>query len=432
MSDISEASITEKMLVKQLTSVETSKISYSGEIVQPEVNPVLVTPGAYSPKWFRLRHKAYWLLQGMPLECMENALTAVSMSTNRRSRDNLLDTVEIYGEGNWCYEFAHQGISLVNRARELTREGELTPEKTAEAVKLQNAAMVCFSIASYPHLKGDKNADKAQTIAIQCYRDMLTLAGVRFKELSIPCSAGGKAPIKAWLHLPRTDQPVPMIIAAGSYETLFSDFFLLYTECLAPHGIAMLTLDNPRCGQNQSFALDYDCSVLHRETLDYIVEHEPLVDSTRIGALGFRFGGNIVSRMCFMRSKLIKAAICLGPAIHRCFVDDEILDGLPAVMKASLANRIDRDAAEWNSIKPILSQFSLKVQGLLGTGTEVPIAAVGIEGDPICDRSDLKLLSGSSAKGMLLEIKKKKLVDATGGFYEMILDWFGKHMDLKS
>jgi esterase FrsA len=426
MDDISETNLTEKMLVRQLTSLETSLISNSCKTIeQPAVNESLVSPGAYSPKWFRLRRKAYWFLQGLPMDIWENALIAISSSKNKRSRENLLDTVEAYGEGNWCYEFVHQGTLLVNKAKAL----EKTPSNKEEYIRLLNSARICFNVASYPHLRGDKNADKAQTIALQSYRDMLTALGVKFKELSVPCSNGNKTPIKAWLHLPKSDEPVPMIIAAGSYETLFSDFFLLFAECLAPHGVAMLTLDNPRCGQNQTFALDYDCSILHREVLDYVVQNEPLIDSTRIGALGVRFGGNIVTRMCYMRSQYIKAAICLGPAINRCFTDDKVLDELPVVVKNSIANRIDRDVADWNSLKPILSQFSLKVQGLLGSKTAVPISAIGFDGDSFCDSDDLKLLANSSVDGEFTVIKKGKLIDASNKFYEKIISWYGKYFN---
>ncbi len=427
MDDIGENDFTEKMLVKQLTSVETSLISCSlKDIHQPEKNESLVSPGAYSPKWFRLRRKAYWLLQGLPLANMETALTAISMSQNKRSRENLLDTVQTYGEGNWCYEFSHQGIALTNQVK----QQEQTEENKAAIIEQLNAARMCFNIASYPHLKGDKNADKAQTLGVQTYREMLNVAGIKYKELSIPCSNGNKAPIKAWLHLPKSDEPVPMIITAGSYETLFSDFYLLYSQCLAPRGIAMLTLDNPHCGQNSSFDLDFDCSILHRETLDYIVEHEPAVDSTRIGALGFRFGGNIVTRLSYMRSKYIKATVCVGPAVNRCFVDKEVLDNLPLVMKASLANRLNRDVADWDGIKPILSQFSLKVQGLLGAKNSVPIAAVGFSEDPICDKTDLKLLADSSAQGKLVIVKKESLVEESKNFYEGILGFYSQYMKI--
>lgn len=428
MEDLSETNLTEKMLARQLTSVETSMISNSCKTIeQPEKNESLVSPGAYSPRWFRLRRKAYWILQGLPLEIFENALSAISASKNKRSRENLLDTVEKYGDGNWCYEFVHQGTSLVNKAKSL----EKIPENNEEYIRLLNAARICFNVASYPHLKGDKNADKAQTIAVQSYRDMLVASGVKFKELSVQCSNGNKTPIRAWLHLPKSDEPVPMIIAAGSYETLFSDFFLLFTRCLAPHGVAMLTLDSPRCGQNQSFALDYDCSILHREVLDYVVQNEPMIDSTRIGALGFRFGGNIVTRMCYMRSQYIKAAICVGPAINRCFVDDRVLDELPVVVKSSIANRIDRDVADWDSLKPILSQFSLKVQGLLGSKTTVPIAAIGFADDSFCDRNDLKLLANSSVGGEFFEIKKVNLVEASKNFYDEIIQWYGKFFEIR-
>ncbi|MGN1356846.1 MAG: alpha/beta hydrolase [Succinivibrionaceae bacterium] len=422
MNDIAEDSLTERMLKMHLTGKETSCISNSREeIIQPDTCGTLINAGAYSPKWFRLRHKAFWLLEGVPLASLEAALAAISLSGNERSRVNLVDTVKKYGEGNWCYEFSRQGMELQKKARSNMAD-------PAVATSCFQAAMGCYSIASYPHFRGDKNAERARLQIVQIFRQYLELSKIKYRELSVPSVSSPGENIKAWLLVPESEEPVPMVLCAGSYESICCDYVPLYKLFFEQHKCALLLMDNPRIGQNQSFALDFDCSRLHREVLDFIADNESCIDNTRIGALGFRFGGNIVTRLSYMRSRLIRASICVGPAINKCFVDKNVLDQLPEVMKTNLANRIDRDVADWDNLKPFFSQFSLKLQGLLGSKTSVPIATIGFLNDPICDESDLDLLARSSEKGKVFIYKKDNLVSSMDLFYTTMKEWFDKYL----
>lgn len=422
MNDIVETDLTERMLRKQIIGKETSCISNSKqEIVQSEKCDTLINHGAYSQRWFRLRHKAFWLLEGIPITTIEETLAAISLSRNERSRSNLIDTVKTYGEGNWCYEFSRQGMDFQRKAKESSNSSE-------QCLKYLQASMGCFSTASYPHFRGDKNAERAQLLALQICRQYLELSNISYKELQIASSTDSKQTIKAWLLLPKSDAPVPMVICAGSYESIFSDYISLFVNCFKKKNCALLLIDNPRIGLNQNFTLDYDCSRLHREVLDYIIEKESCIDSTRIGLIGFRFGGNIVTRLSYMRSNNIKAAVCVGPTINKCFIDKTLLSNLPEVVKTNLANRLDRDVIDWDNLGPIFSQFSLKIQGLLGSKTSVPMAVIGISEDPLCDKDDLNLLANSSDYGKVFLYKKEKLVSSIDLFYKTINEWFDKYL----
>ena len=72
----------------------------------------------------------------------------------------------------------------------------------------------------------------------------------------------------------------------------------------------------------------------------------------------------------------------------------------------------------------------MKVQGLLGSKTTVPIAAIGFADDSFCDRNDLKLLANSSVGGEFFEIKKVNLKDASKSFYDNIIQWYGKFFEI--
>ena len=92
MQDLYEGDLTEKMLVKQLTSVETSLISNSvKEFHKPSLAEHHITLGGYSEKWYRQLHKATWIVCGMKLSTLDECISKISASTNKRSRDEYID-----------------------------------------------------------------------------------------------------------------------------------------------------------------------------------------------------------------------------------------------------------------------------------------------------------------------------------------------------
>lgn len=415
MLDMAENDLTEKMLLKQMQSPETSLISNNiPELPKYDSSLWAVSQTAVSDNWYRMLHKAGWVMQGMSIESMISCLGAIASSKNERTRPERLDTVSSYGEGNWCYEFTHRGVELTKIAKNLENSGDIK-----KASKNYLDALICFVNASYPHLNGDRKADQAQALAVKTYREILRLDDVKFKELSV-VEHNSKKTIKSWLHLPRSNKPAPLVVVAGGLESVFEDFYFLYKYCIQPMGYAMLIMDNPGTGQNQSFDLDYDCSLLHRTTLDAIAETMPEIDPGRISAIGFRFGGNIVTRMAYMRAKFLKSAICIAPAINSIFTQRDKLDMLPPMLKAVIANRVGKDTRDWEHVVSSVKQFSLKVQGLLGSKTTTKINVIGYADDVICDKADLELLGASGTKGKIMVIKRNQKLDLSKNFYSTL------------
>lgn len=429
MITLEETNIEEKRLVEQITGLETSKISNSIEDVQSfSIDSDYYGHNDYSNRWYRHIHKALWLLQGLDFNTQMEVLSRIACSKNKRTRE-FVDTVETYGDGNWVFEFMHKGKDILNQIKDISVTDENREKISTEILR----ANKCFSVASYPHLYSDKKAELAQIQAANCYRKLLEVNNIEYKELSTEVEYNGsKSIIRSWLHLPRTDQPNPLIIVIGSFENIFSDYFKLYVDCLQKLGCAMLVLDNARTGQNKSFVLDHDCSFLHRNVLDSIIENEPLIDSNNIGLLGFRFGGNIATRMSFMRAKNIKFSILVGPVIDSFFVNPKYFNQCTTMQRAIFCNKIDKDARNWDLLQPYFSQYSLKVQGLLGRITKVPFSIIGIKNDFWCSEEDLNLLKKSSSNAELVILgKDKKNQISVANFFQEINNSIKKFLNKK-
>ena len=98
--------LSERLFSQQNTSsrvVETSTISNSNplnEYVPMEQN---VIDGLCSPAWYRVLRRIFWIRQGAdPIE-LESVLAKIATSTNPRTYDQLLDTVQGFVPGNWSY-----------------------------------------------------------------------------------------------------------------------------------------------------------------------------------------------------------------------------------------------------------------------------------------------------------------------------------------
>ncbi len=110
--------------------------------------------------WYRELRRPQWIWQGVDAIELESILARIANSQKHRSRDEWLDTVSGYHSGNWAYEWIHAGMEHQKTASEL--DGD-------EAAEAYFKASLYFSVAGYPHIKGDNLAIQSQVLASQAY-----------------------------------------------------------------------------------------------------------------------------------------------------------------------------------------------------------------------------------------------------------------------
>lgn len=296
-------------------------------MISNSADPLCVSPGEQvlieglcSSAWYRLLRRAFWIWQGAePIE-IEEILARIANSESKRTHEQLLDTVQGYLPGNWIYEWSQTAGQYQKLGKELARVGE---QRRAKAAYLK--ATRYYSIASYPHLKGDELAEQAQLLANQAYREAGRLFKVPLKLIKVPFR--GKE-ILGYLHLPVEDRPVPIVMVSGSIDSLQMDFYRFFKEYLKPLGIGMLSLDIPGIGYASQWPLVQDSSRLHQAVLHHIKDL-PWVDSRRIGMVGFRLAGNIAARLAYLEPAHLKLAVCIGPGLNQYFMDPVLFNRSP-------------------------------------------------------------------------------------------------------
>ena len=86
--------------------IETSLISNSGAAV-PDIALRPYSGSGFHANWYRPLNRYMWSwMGGNPLD-IEEALANIACSEEKRSRENMFDTVSLYGPGNWIFEFAN-------------------------------------------------------------------------------------------------------------------------------------------------------------------------------------------------------------------------------------------------------------------------------------------------------------------------------------
>lgn len=366
--------------------------------------------------WYRHVRRLQWIWLGIdPIE-QESVLSRIASSSHSRSDDEWLDTVMGYHSGNWAYEWTRLGMHHQNIANDF--EGDEAAEE------LFNASL-CFSIAGYPHLKGDSLAIQAQLLANKAFQEAAKLSKYTIKHLDIPYK--GKK-ISVNLHLPHTEKPLPVVIVSAGLDSLQTDMWRIFRDYLAPKNIAMITLDMPSLGQSSHWNLTEDSSALHKAVLDALPSL-PWVDHFAVGLFGYRFGGNASVRLSFLESEKIKACVSLGAPIHDVLASPKKMKSMSKMYLDVLASRLGKSPLDIQSLSGQMMAWSLKTQGFLASRrTSVPILALSLDGDPVSPYSDNQLVAMFSQYGKAKKIDAKSLSNGYEQSLSLAIKWLEEEL----
>lgn len=408
MLEPSSKNLSEQLFAKHKQAKETSALTP----YMPSSQTILTQQQQQQTSaWYRTLCRLQWAWQGVnPIE-MEGVLARIAASTHSRTYDEWLDTVMGYRRGNWAYEWTQLGMRHQKRAS--LQQGE-------EAADELFSASLCFSIASYPHLKKDSLALQAQQLAASAYQEGAKRTRYVIKTIEVPYQ---NKRIVANLHLPNTDKPHPIVMVSAGLDSLQTDMWRLFRDHLAPCEIGMLTVDMPSIGHSSHWALSEDTSCLHQAVLNEL-RQLPWVDHWRVGLLGFRFGGNAMVRLSFLEQDKIKACVALGAPVHDFLASPEKLKTMPKMYLDVLASRLDKSAVDIHSMAAQMTAWSLKTQGILsGRKTKVPILALSLDGDPVSPLSDNQLVALYSRGGQTKRIRNKTLSQGYEQSLDLAIKW---------
>jgi len=392
-------------------SIETSAIANS-RAAQLQLN---------SPGWYREMRTLKWVWQGLEPLLLQEVQARIAVSSNPRTNDKLLDTVVGFRPGNWTYEWSQEAALLVQQAQ---LRDELGEQEAARIAYMR--ASLLYTIASYPHIRGDRLATDAHLLANRCYCNAAKLAPhALLKTIQVPY-AGRK--LQCYLHLPHTDYPPPVVIVSGGGDGLQTDFYRAYRACFEPKGIAMLTMDMPGIGYCQQWDWNQNTAELHLAVLNHL-KSVPWVDDNRIAMLGLRMGGNSAVRTAYLQPDALKAVVAIGAPLHDALTQSDLMAKLSQMKKDELACRLGLDSASESLLQAHLSTFSLRNQGLLAVRrNKVPMLAITHSKDHLSTQRDAELLAKSSMEGSKFLLPRSSLFASIELAYSKAADWIAQYI----
>ena len=372
--------------------------------------------------WYRLMKFMLWAWQGLDIiECYD-VLSHISASTNKRSDPAILDTVVGFRPGNWSYEWTQQAMRHQKDAVEYAKQGNREKAKQA-----YYCASQFYSVASYPHLKGDDLSNQAQALAFSNYRESFKYNKNNYilKQIKVPFQ--GKDVI-CYLHLPHTETLLPVVILSSGLDTLQCDYLPLFEKDLAPAGIAMLTVDLPGGGFSTHVKLEQNASNLHQAIVHYL-KNVPWIDQDRIALMGMRFGGNVATRLAFLEPKHVKSVVCVGAAVGSVFDKLENFKKLPPMLLDCIASRMQVKNSSVSNLYQNCVPFSLIKQGLLARKRiNTPLLSIGHQSDIMCNKQDLLLIARSSREGKSYIIDKPPIFESYLNCLSYSAKWLTRHL----
>ena len=414
---MSQANLSETLFKPRFKHPETSTlVRRSHHHVTSEVHSAL--DGDTVPHWYRMINRLLWIWRGVDPRDILDVQARIACTQTERTNDELLDTVIGYRGGNWIYEWSKQAMLWQQRAN-----NEQDKEKVGKY--WLNAANL-YSIAAYPHLKGDALAEQAQVLAGRAYEEAVPRLAGGLRSLSFPIADGGS--VTGFLHMPDGEGPFPTILMCGGLDTLQIDYYNLFAHYLAPQGIAMLTLDMPSVGLSAKWKLTQDSSQLHQQVLQAL-PGIPWIDHTRVAAFGFRFGANVAVRLAYLESQRLKAVACLGPIVHTLLTDSERQAKAPDMLIDVFASRLGMNNVSDANLGIELNRYSLKTQGLLGRRCPTPMISGYWANDYFSPEEESRLITTSSVDGKLLSIPASPVYKNFDKALLDIIEWIKHRLD---
>jgi pimeloyl-ACP methyl ester carboxylesterase len=292
-------------------------------------------------------------------------------------------------------EWAAAWIAIGDRY--CARAQQAASHNPAEAGGNYLRAWRIYSFGRWP-VPSSPGKQRAYAKALEAFLAAAKTLDPPLEVVRIPFEA---AEIIAYMRLPKTNDPVPIVLAISGLDSRKENLVESFGAILA-HNIGVIAVDGPGTGE-APIKVSETADRMFSRLIDYLVTR-PEIDKRRIIVHGVSFGGYWSAKLAITERARIKAASAQSPAVHEAFqaafVEKKLLgnreylfDYAPALISA-----VD-GATSVEDLKTVFPRLSLWSQGLLGRPS-APMLIIGGARDtqvPIAD-AYLLLASGDAPK----------------------------------
>jgi esterase FrsA len=253
-----------------------------------------------------------------------------------------------------------------------------------------------YSFARWP-VPNSPGKQKAYERALDAFLAHGKLLDPPLEILRLPFE--GKESV-AYRQMPKSDKPVPLILAISGLDSRKEDMAERFQPMLA-QGVGYVAVDMPGTGQAPIKVAPGAERMLVR-LLDAALA-SPAVDQSRVAVYGGSFGGYWATILAVSERARLRAVVAQSPPVHETFS--------PAMLERALANKeylfdyvpaamsIYEGVDTLDALRAARLKASLEAQGFIGKPTAPMLVIAGVKDTqvPIAD-IDLLLHSGDTPK----------------------------------
>ncbi len=189
---MSQANLSETLFKPRFKHPETSTLVRRFSAGKPQAMQSALS-GNHVDHWYRLINRLMWIWRGVTPQEILDVQARIVMSEAERTDPELFDTVIGYRGGNWIFEWAKEAMQWQQKAGQ-EADPLLSGRHWLHASNL-------YSIAAYPHIKGDELAEQAQALANRAYEEAAQRLPGSLRELEFTIPGG--SPITGFAYAER-------------------------------------------------------------------------------------------------------------------------------------------------------------------------------------------------------------------------------------
>lgn len=311
-----------------------------------------------------------------------------------------------------------EALSLINtRARDDWAKGwsqvaqkyvalAKSSNSTEECAGLYKRAWRLFYMAQWPvpNSTGKQQAYENAITSYQLYAQTLTPA---LQVVKIPFE---NKFITGYLRLPKSDKPVPLILAISGLDSRKETVANSYSQIL-DKGVGFFAVDGPGTGE-APIKVSVNADRMFSAILDYL-QKIPEIDSHKIIVSGVSFGGYWSTKLAITERMRLLGSVSQSPPIDEFFTEkfliektlgnkEYLFDLAPAFVN------VFEGAESVDDLKKLMPSMSLKAEGLLNKPT-TPMLIIGGALDSQVPLGDIQILMSSG------DVPKEFWINPKGG-----------------
>ena len=297
-------------------------------------------------------------------------------------------------------DYDEWGESWSGMARDWIENGDELAANDAESAA--DAYIMAWRYASFGGWPVPSSSGKQASfdLGVEAFAHYAALQSPAIETVLIPFEG---EQIRAYLQLPDTTQPAPVIISIGGLDSYKEYVAERYGPVYLANDIGWVAVDSPNTGETR-VAADEHGERFYSAVIDYLLTRDD-VDATRIGLQGVSLGGYWATKTAFAEPERLRFVVNWAGALDEAWSPQQLRGALASreyLFDAAVALMTVYDYDSPEALVEGQQRMSVVRQGLIGKPTPPMLIVNGMKDTLVPSADSLLLLRSGTPKAAWL------------------------------